>query len=277
MLFVFLLACTGAAKDDTGDDGADDRLAVSIPFAPTVGGAPFACGTSYEGVGASAATVSFLDLRMYVHDVALLDAGGARVPVALDADGAWQSAEVALLDFEDGSGDCETGSTATHPAVTGTVPAGTYAGLSFVLGVPSELNHLDAATAEPPLNETALWWSWSAGYKFARIDLRSEGASSWLFHLGSTGCTGSADAYSCSEENTVEVELDGFDPATDTVRFDLAELFVNADLDQETVGSEDTVPGCMSSQTDPQCGPLFEVLGLRWGGAVPTTQTLFKR
>ena len=38
-------------------------------------------------------------------------------------------------------------------------PAGEYTGLQFRVGVPPELNHLDAAVAPAPLNDPGLWWA----------------------------------------------------------------------------------------------------------------------
>ena len=158
MIFLTLLACA-----DNGDksDTADTADAISV------------------------------DLRFYVHDVALTDASGASQPLTLEQDGVWQRDDVALLDFEDGSGDCATGSPDTHTALTGTVPAGDYVGLSFNIGVPDALNHIDAATAEAPLNDTGMWWSWTGGYKFLKIDAGTSAGNTFgwnvLLHPGEPG------------------------------------------------------------------------------------------
>jgi len=60
---------------------------VRIAFRAQIGDAAFKCGTSYPGVGTSAATVTPTDLRFYVSAVSLIDAQGRRVPVQLIQDG----------------------------------------------------------------------------------------------------------------------------------------------------------------------------------------------
>ncbi len=55
---------------------------------------------------------------------------------------------MALLDFEDGTGTCNTGSSAVNTSLRGKAKAyDDYTGVAFTVGVPERLNHLDAATA----------------------------------------------------------------------------------------------------------------------------------
>jgi len=44
--------------------------------------------------------------------------------------------DLALLDFEDGTGGCVNGTPDVNDRVAGTVPEGHYTGLRFTLGVP---------------------------------------------------------------------------------------------------------------------------------------------
>ena len=57
MLLSLLAACTGGSTD-SGTDGAES---VTIPFRASVGGAPFACDTTYDGVGTTGVTIDLLD------------------------------------------------------------------------------------------------------------------------------------------------------------------------------------------------------------------------
>jgi len=86
--------------------GGDDTTGepVTLTFDGRVGGEPFECGGSYDGVGSTDTTLEARDLRFYVHDVRLVRADGTEVPVSLEQDGMFQVEDVALLDFEDGSG-----------------------------------------------------------------------------------------------------------------------------------------------------------------------------
>jgi hypothetical protein len=144
---------------------------VTIKFAGKVGNNAFSCGTNYK-LGKPVTTVTALDFRFYVSDIALIDANGKAVPLTLKQDGKWQYQNVALIDFENKTGACANGTIETSDRIVGTIPKGNYKGLKFTLGVPSNLNHEDSTLAPSPLNLTSLWWSWRFGYKFARIDER---------------------------------------------------------------------------------------------------------
>ncbi|MCU0568416.1 MAG: metallo-mystery pair system four-Cys motif protein [Oculatellaceae cyanobacterium Prado106] len=151
---------------------AAETQEVTIRFSAMVGDQPFRCGMSYS-LGTPATPVTPTDFRFYVSEVALIDANGNAVPVSLQQDGKWQFQNVALLDFEDKSGDCTNGTEDMRDRIIGTVPSGSYKGLKFTLGVPFDLNHADSTLAASPLNLTSLWWNWRGGYKFLRVDLKN--------------------------------------------------------------------------------------------------------
>ncbi|MFO0589679.1 MAG: metallo-mystery pair system four-Cys motif protein [Polyangiaceae bacterium] len=265
---------TGGATGGTG--GSAEPLQIGIHFEANVGAEPFGCGKTFSGVGSPATDVTIADYRLYVHDVALHKADGTLVPVTLDQDGLWQYQTVALLDFEDGSGSCQNGTPETNAVVNGSVPAGEYDGIHFKVGVPFELNHQDAAVAPSPLNLSALFWSWLGGYKFLRIDSLPAGSdAAFNLHLGSTDCVedGNGGVASCSRPNSPEVNLTGFDPLTTPIVIDYAAVVASSDLKTNGGGP----PGCMSGAMDPECGPVFEKLGIDIadGSIHPDNQVLF--
>ncbi|MGA9525162.1 MAG: MbnP family copper-binding protein [Myxococcaceae bacterium] len=241
----------------------------TLQFAARVGEQTFACGQSFTGLGTTGTTYEPRDLRFYVHDVRLIDEGGAETAVQLEEDGAFQGQGVGLLDFEDKSGACSNGTTQTHMALTFTAPDRDWKGLRFRVGIPEALNHGDASIAKSPLNLTSMFWGWQGGYKFIRLDGRSTGLSTGHnFHFGSTGCAGSPVV--CSSPNQFEVSFDAFDLDTQQVVFDVKALFEGSDLDSNAAS---TPPGCQSAtNADPDCGPLFERLGLSGG-----PQTVFRK
>ena len=263
-----------SASSSGGSTGAADMIDVAIQFSGAVGSKPFSCATTYDNVGTSGSTLDVMDFRFYVHGVELLTKDGAAVPLELTHDGVWQYEDLALIDLEDGSGSCANGSTDLNTKVVGKAPAGDYDGVRFKLGVPFALNHADAAVAPSPLNLTPLFWSWQFGYKFARIDLKSAAQDLWAIHLGSTGCEmdGDNNVTGCMAENRPTVELTGFDPTSKPITVDVLELVKAADVD---VNQEGTAPGCMSEPADLDCAPVFTALGLPFGGAQATPQTLF--
>ena len=272
MILVAALALAGFGCDSSS--GGDASQSVAIAFEAMVGSEVFVCGTTYDNLGTDDSSLEVSDFRFYVQDVELRNADGDYVAVELDTDGnIWQVANVALLDFEDGCTDL--GNEATNRVVTGTVPAGSYDGLRFKMGVPFDLNHANPATAEPPLNLTSMEWDWQGGYKFLRIDTGTFSMTDWRMHLGSTGCDGDPIAggtTACTTPNRVDVELDAFDPESDTVVADFAQLVDGAALD---VNQPETPVGCMAGPNDSDCAALFENLGLPFDGSVPGPQQFF--
>lgn len=260
----------------SGGTGGSAPIAVSLTFQPRVGAEAFDCAAAYTGVGSTAATIHITDFRLYVHDVALHQADGTLVPVTLEQDGLWQYQNVALLDFENGAASCANGTPETNTTLVGTAPAGDYDGVVFKVGVPFELNHGDVAVAPSPLNLSAMFWNWNGGYKFLRVDSLAEGAPmAFNLHLGSTGCLddGNGGVSSCDRPNRPEVALTGFDPLTTPIVVDYAAVVAASDILVNGGGA----PGCMSGTTDPECGAIFERLGidLADGSIHPETQTLF--
>lgn len=255
---------------------------VTINFAAEIGGAPYACDQTYSDIGATKASVKATDFRTYISDVALITAQGTRVPVTLEND-IWQHEGVALLDFEDASGACRNGTAQTNTALRGTAPEGEYTGVAFTVGVPFAMNHGDPTVAPSPLNLTSMFWNWRGGYKFVRIDMvptdrAADGPAGWFLHLGSTMCKAGSKTDSpaapCAKPNTIQVQFDAFDPATDTVVIDPAAVVAQADL---RVNAPDTSPGCMSFPGDPDCNSVMSKLGLAYGDIPASEQALFMK
>lgn len=285
----FLLAATAALV--AGPAFAD--MTVEIPFAAEIAGAPFACTNSFTGLGSAGTEVQFLDFRLFVSSAHLIAADGTRVPVALDQDGAWQIENIALLDFEDGTGSCANGTPQVNTTLRGTVPEGEYRGLEFEVGVPFDWNHGDPTTAPAPLNLTAMFWNWRGGYKFVKIEFapvmakgmnaaattHSEGAGhggpgGWMLHLGSTMCAApeatTPPTEACANPNRVAVALPDFVPGESSVVIDPAAVVAGADLTQNTA---ETSPGCMSFPNDPDCNTVLPRLGLAFN-AFPAEEQL---
>lgn len=87
-------------------------------------------------------------------------------------------------------------------------------------------------------------------------------SNAWFIHIGSTGCTSDngnqPPSEPCLRPNIATVQLDGFDPATNTIVADLATFLQTVDLGQSTPQP----PGCMSGADDPDCFNLIPALGL---------------
>jgi uncharacterized repeat protein (TIGR04052 family) len=253
---------------------------VSLNFAAQINGQPFACGQRYDGVGTTRSSITPSDFRMYVSEVKLLRQDGSAVPVQLAQDGIWQHQNVALIDFENGTGPCRNGTTATNTAVRGQVPAGDYVGVELTVGVPFAQNHQDPTVAPAPLNSTAMFWNWQGGYKFIKFDTTSSGISTdkpaapnamgpvtrYSVHLGSTACAGDSKTQApsaCQNPNRMTVRLNQFDLAKNTVVVDMGAVLAQANVD---VNAKGTSPGCMSFLKDADCPPVMNALGLAYDG-----------
>lgn len=276
LLLSLVVAC---GDDDAPPDAADPSpRAVTVTFQPQLGAEPFACGRTYAAIGAEATTISPRDFRFYVSDVALLAADGARVPLALTQDGAWQYQDVALIDFEDFTGECKDGTPETNVTLRGTAPAGDYRGISFTLGVPEAMNHTDLTQAPAPMNVTGLWWGWGLGHIFLAVVTHADlaapaaGTNDHYLHIGSLGCTGDPEMgqpVTCSKPNRPYIELTGFDPRTRPIVADFGALLGRSNLASSQ--------GCHSFTEEP-CAWPFDFAGLNWftGSQTPTTQQLFR-
>lgn len=263
----FMAGC--AATPETTVPAKQAVQPVSVSFALTANGQPARCGVPLGRLGNHKTPAVLRDARFYVQDLALTDAAGRSVPVTLDTNG-WQNGPVALVDFEDGTGACVKGTTGTHTVVTGTVPAGTYTGVSFTVGVPPALNHTSTEKAAAPLDIAAMGWSWQAGRKFMKLEVDPAGgvakpdrstSPTWYVHLGSTGCTGNpadGESVACTRANRIPVRFEAFDTARQAVVLDLSALLQGSDLRRD----RGAAVGCMSGPTDPECGPVFRHLGL---------------
>jgi uncharacterized repeat protein (TIGR04052 family) len=253
---------------------------VSLNFAAHINGQPFACGQRYDGVGTTRSSITPSDFRMYVSEVKFLRQDGSAVPVQLAQDGIWQHQNVALIDFENGTGPCRNGTTATNTAVRGQVPAGDYVGVELTVGVPFAQNHQDPTVAPAPLNSTAMFWNWQGGYKFIKFDTTSSGISTdkpaapnamgpvtrYSVHLGSTACAGDSKTQAptaCQNPNRMTVRLNQFDLTKNTVVVDMGAVLAQANVD---VNAKGTSPGCMSFLKDADCPPVMSALGLAYDG-----------
>jgi len=282
-----LSACATSSPSGAAD------TPITVNFDARINGQPARCGESYANVGSSKATLMLQDFRIYVSEVRLIASDGSEVPLALTPDNQWQSEKVALLDFENASGNCN-GNAPMNTAIRGTAPAGNYKGVVFEIGVPFDLNHKDPTLAAAPLNYTGLTWPWRVGYKFVTIDfdtankaaksassaapgMHGMAASGFSIHLGSTDCgEGSPTtppSSPCTNSNRPTYRIDGFNLAQQKVVLDLGELLAATDI---TVNAPNSASGCMSFTNDDDCIAIMDRLGLAFRGKLSAGQHFAK-
>ena len=246
--------------------------ALQLNFKAKVNGQPFECGQSYGSVGSTKAQVTPSDFRLFLSQVELMNTSGQWQVMTLDEDQRWQINNIALLDFENASGPCRSGTTGMNASVRGSLPAGRYSAVRFTLGLPFEMNHGDPTVAYAPLSTTAMFWNWQGGYKFLKFDLSNPGFS---FHLGSTACASSSRTQApsaCANPNLVRVSFAIFDPSKQTIVADIGKLLAETDVTKNT---PETSPGCMSFAKDPDCVPIMKALGITYDEVAGGEQKLF--
>ncbi len=269
------LGVAALAALPAGATASSAKQSVDLRFAAVAGRAPVACGQAIPGLGSTSQSAQLSDLRFYVSGVRLLRSNGSSVPVTLGKNSTYRysrgASRVTLIDLENGAGACSAeGTPGTNASVRGTAPKGAYVGVQWTLGVPEALNHSDLPAAPAPLNLTALGWDWQLGRKFAKIEVTDPGGptgtwaeKTFYVHLGSVGCTGdpaTGAAAKCATPNRAEVRLARFNPARQKIAVDVKALLAGNNITTNLGGA----PGCMSEQTDPNCGPVFRALGINW-------------
>jgi uncharacterized repeat protein (TIGR04052 family) len=241
-----------------------------------VGDRDFSCLDTYEDIGSSKVRAVPADFRFYLQDVKLISSDGQEVPVTLQKRAPWQTADVALIDFEDMTGSCH-GTTETNDYVTVSAPEGKYKGIVFTNGVPEKLNHLEQSTLPPPLDLTDMYWAWLTGFRYYVVELQQAdvgvGAGAddagvvlpglGLLHTGATACVKDG----CKLQNRNSIRLTDFDPDADVIVADAASVFVETDITQDMQ--------CHSSGE--LCAPMYKRIGLEWGtGKALTEQNVYR-
>jgi uncharacterized repeat protein (TIGR04052 family) len=218
---------------------------VTIRFRAKLGDADLRCGeaVSVPRLG----RVEPHELKFYLQDVSLIDASGAEVPLRLLERPPFQTADLALLDFDTEA--CSAGSAELNTEIVGKVPAGDYRGIAFTNGVPEKLNHADPDSLPMPLRVASMYWDWFQGFKFlaaevgaaysGSLDEAGEDAgvapSQSILHVGSVGCGVDAEMQvSCTVANRNRIRLPTFDLQASVIVADLAAVFADADARTQT-------------------------------------------
>lgn len=266
-----------------------EAKSLTIDFDAVVGSEKLICsenGVAKEYIlGKSNTQTTIADFRYFVSNIKVsLSDGTTQNLILQNNDFQYQVADkavnVAILDFEDKTGNCYV-SEEVNKSIVGTIPAtlATVTGIEFMVGVPLELNHIQFPDSKA-LTKTGMSWSWQSGRKFTKLEnqpvngLASFNVNTQVFgtpsltgkftmHLGSTGCTATEEMHKtgegqeCAQPNRVDLRFTEFDPETQKIVLDYAQLLTDVDVSKNYGGAA----GCMSGLTDPECMSIGSVAG----------------
>ncbi|OYZ24909.1 MAG: metallo-mystery pair system four-Cys motif protein [Sulfurovum sp. 16-42-52] len=224
-------------------------------------------------LGSTAAKGTIADFRFFVSDIKLLMSDGSTQTLKMENNTNQYFDEVngsvAILDFEDNTGDCinRGNDSATYKHIVGMInPTASVEGIEFTIGVPLTLNHVEFPDI-PALTKTSMAWSWASGRKFVKletnpVDGNNTAGDIFNYHVGSTGCTTTDGVTTCAQPNRATITFDTFDPKTEKIVIDYAQLLTLVDIKKDAGGPK----GCMSGLTDPECltgkGDMLNRIGL---------------
>ncbi|TGL51515.1 metallo-mystery pair system four-Cys motif protein [Leptospira kemamanensis] len=267
LLSFFLL---GIVSCDTISEPNDNQtlalLALAIPQSVNLNFEALANGQALvtgSNITADSRTVQFRDFRMYISEVKLVRTDGSTLDVSLSTDNLWQSNGVALVDLE------TTQTSETNTKVYGTVASGSYTAVQFTVGVPETLNHLDRTNQSSPLNNGAMYWSWTGGYKHAKIEFSLNSGTNWTsLHLGSTNCSGAPNYGNCTNKYRANITLSNLtNQNNQTISMSVDQLIKDHNPGAANVS-------CMPAGGGSDCNPLIRGFGLNeTSGAVDSSIT----
>ncbi|MDI7222165.1 metallo-mystery pair system four-Cys motif protein [Leptospira santarosai] len=278
--------CPWDKKKDDSDLTAISALLVlgnqGIQFSAYAGTQKLECGQTLRGHArssetfpsahiAESTTFQLHDFRLFVHGVVLIRNSGEEIPLSLNQDGKFQSGDVALLDFENKTGKCN-GTSETNRVVSAFIPSDAYKGIKFIVGLPENKNHLDADNQLPPLNNSGMYWSWTSGYKFLKLDFETAETSETSIHIGSANCVGTGSSSVCARANRIPITLtpdSGFNPSTQEIKIDVQALLQGIDL-QENPNAAMCMSGIVGT-TSIGCPTIFANVGLDLNSGAPST------
>jgi len=211
-----------------GQSAAQRGLPLRIEISHVVGEAPLQLGDSYKT--AAGDTWSAERLRYYLSNFRVRRADGVWFVNPQSAD---SSRGYFLVDEADG---------ASKQFQIGPLPAGTYSGLEFLVGVDAQRNGAGAQTGtlDPA---RGMFWTWNTGYIFFQFDGHSPqstaDAQALTYHIGG-GSGASAHSVYLQFQSPVQITAE-----------DSAELHLHADLARLFDGAHALRPATLSSAMDP--------------------------
>ena len=226
----------------SGCDATDDTAMLTLHVDAMAGGSTLQANQPFQ-VNGQAGQLEVA--RLYISDLTLLHEDGREISLSADpiTVRARQEDETEIQHTVTDRYVLVAGDAGRTTASLGEVPAGTYTGVRFLLGVDGLDNRIameDAPATHALAAQTpSMHWNWNSGYVFLRMDglldidgdgtpdpavgaPGSDGSGQWRLHLGLT-------ANARTVELAKDFEIDGGDMASLTLDVDFAEFVTGTD------------------------------------------------
>ncbi|WDD99853.1 metallo-mystery pair system four-Cys motif protein [Thalassomonas actiniarum] len=234
----------------------DRNQAVKITVTPVYQQQVLACNKPFSHMDKS---WRYQQLQFFISDLEVISQGDDSASGEVNnlwqtwpmLESEFQSGMVALLGQVCSPDDRDATSGNWQLALAPSFELSSISRIRFTLGVPFSLNHQNPLTQKSPLNEPSMFWVWRTGHKFLRLEMVSKD-DTWLFHLGSTGCSAVSPvrppAEECRQPNRFQFEF-AFDSKTPELRLDLSRLLTQVTLTREK--------SCQSAPENPHCRQIL--------------------
>lgn len=219
ILVAAIIAIGSCKKDEEGS--------LTLHFLARAEGNPL---EMFKTVNIDGETLQFSHISMLISDLKLLTPSGSQF---------LKDVELVDLSFEDLASASEG-----FTLHIDQVPANTYSGISFGIGVPRETNEKSPSDfpSSNPLSRTGFYWEAWDSFIFMKIDGRIDTLAPLDFETGFSYHTGSDKLYRILESGFPLSIIDGQDTELSIV-FDYGEILKNIDIasDPQNHNPEDSI------------------------------------
>lgn len=193
-------------------DTHENHVPIELRIIPKFGASDLRLATPF--VTAADDTVSFSAIKFYLSGINLIDTLGGEH----ELDGIY------MVDLEDAAFAAKG-----YLSLAVEADPGYYRGIRFSVGVPTDQNHRDAATQQPPLGpNSGMYWTWNPGYIFHMMEgtVDSSGTKKgFAFHIGEDARKTTIQLATISGPSATSFEISDEGGEVFTVNADYAKIF----------------------------------------------------
>lgn len=176
---------TGCKKKKEDNPPATPKGELELYFNPVVNTSDLIFGNTYTNGAGNAYKVT--EFKLYISEVTFVREDGSEY-----RDNGIYLANMSDLTVKNTIAKTAHGGKGVKITVPN-VPAGTYKGIRFTIGIPTNKNNIDATKITDPNNplhtDNGMYWSWNAGYIFNKFEGTYDSLGNnktFRFHIGNS-------------------------------------------------------------------------------------------